>query len=77
MSRAASSRYHVNVSEVRPDGTTKERFDGTCDAYVLGVTQERNGELRVFTDHDGSVRQRRRAIQSLMVHVRATIGLGR
>lgn len=77
MTPTASSRYHVNVSEVRPDGTTKERFDGTCDAYVLGVAQERNGELRVFTDHDGSVRHRRRAVQSLVAHVRATIGLGR
>ena len=77
MSPTASTRYHVHVNEIHPDGTTKERFDGTCDAYVLAVAQERNGELRVFTDHDGPVRQRRRAIQSLMAHVRATIGLGR
>ena len=77
MSPTASTRYHVHVNEIHPDGTTKERFDGTCDAYVLAVAQERNGELRVFTDHDGPVRQQRRAIQSLMAHVRATIGLGR
>jgi hypothetical protein len=77
MSPTVPSRFHVNLQEIRPDGTTKERFDGICDAYVLGVAQEHNGELRVFTDHDGPTRQRRRAIQSLMTHVRATIGLGR
>ncbi len=46
------TRFHVTLSEVRPDGTTKERFDGTCDAYVLAVAQEHNDELRIFTDHD-------------------------
>jgi hypothetical protein len=77
MSPTALPRYHVNESEILPDGTAKERFDGTCDAYVVGVAQERSGQLRFFTDHDGPVRQRRRAIQSLMTYIRATTGLGR
>lgn len=77
MSDKSPLRFRVTLHEVRPDGTTKERLSGDCSAYVVAITEERNGNLRVFTDHDGPVRQRRRAIQSLMAHIQATIGLGR
>lgn len=42
VSPAVSTRYHVKVSEILPDGTTKQRFDGNLR---LAVAQERNGEL--------------------------------
>jgi hypothetical protein len=77
MSEKTPPRFRITLSEVRPDGTTKERLSGDCSAYVIAICEERNGELHVLTDHDGPTRQRRRAIQSLMTHVRATVGLGR
>lgn len=70
-------RYRISLREVRPDGTTKERLAGECSAYVIAIGEERDGELRVLTDHDGPTRQRRKAIRSLTEHIRATIGLGR
>ncbi|MGH8979951.1 MAG: hypothetical protein ACRDWE_02865 [Acidimicrobiales bacterium] len=77
MSEKTPARFRITVHEVRPDGSTKERLSGECSAYVVAISEDRNDNLRVFTDHDGPVRQRRRAIQSLMAHVQATIGLGR
>lgn len=71
------SRYRITVIETRPDGTTKERIAGTCSAYVLAISEDRDGELRVLTDHDGPIQQRRIAVTSLTEHVKATIGLGR
>jgi hypothetical protein len=69
--------YRISLHEVRADGTTKERLAGDCSAYVIAISEERDGELRVLTDHDGPVRQRHKAIRSLTEHIRATIGLGR
>jgi hypothetical protein len=77
MSEKTPPRFRITLSEVRPDGTTKERLSGDCSAYVIAICEERNGELRVLTDHDGPTSQRRRAIQSLMAHAHTTIGLGR
>lgn len=77
MSEKTPLRFRITLHEVRPDGSTKERLSGDCRAYVIAISEERNGELLVFTDHDGPVRQQRRAIQSLMAHIQATIGLGR
>lgn len=77
MSPENDIRYRISLHEVRPDGSTKELLAGDCSAYVIAIGEERDGELRVFTDHDGPVRQRRKAIRSLTEHIRATIGLGR
>lgn len=77
MSSEQGVRYRISLSEVRPDGTTKELLAGDCSAYVVAISEERDGELRILTDHDGPTRQRRKAIRSLTEHIRATIGLGR
>ena len=77
MSPEQGVRFRISLSEVRPDGTVKERLAGDCSAYVIAISEERDGELRVLTDHDGPTRQRRKAIRSLTEHVRATVGLGR
>ncbi|MDQ2754365.1 MAG: hypothetical protein M3R71_02320 [Actinomycetota bacterium] len=73
----AATRYHITVTEVRPDGTTAERIEGACDSFVLAITAEPNGELRILTDHDGPVDHRRTALKSLTTHVDATIGIER
>jgi hypothetical protein len=72
-----ASRYRITLSEIRSDGTTKLLIEGPCSAYVLAITEDRNGELRVLTDHDGPPSQRRRALDALTAHIRATIGLER
>jgi|GEM_PF-3486376 len=74
MSPAKLSRYRVTLVELLPDGTTKERFQGDCDAYLLAVVAAIRGELRAFTDHDGPAQQRRTALDALTTHVKATIG---
>ncbi len=71
------TRYHITVTDVHPDGTTTERIDGTCDAFVLAITADPNGQLRILTDHDGPVDHRRTALKSLTAHIDATIGLQR
>lgn len=60
MSPRSASCYRISLEEIGSDGTTKGRFSGTCDAYLLAVAQEDGGELRMFTYHDGPVPQRRR-----------------
>lgn len=78
MSEQAASTYRITVIEILPDGTSKERFHGDCDAYVLAVAKTiSSGELRLFTDHDGPIHHRRTVLAALTTHVRATIGLGR
>ena len=77
MSPEEGVRFRISLHEVRADGTTKERLAGDCSAYVIAIGEERDGELRVLTDHDGPIRQRHKAIRSLTEHIRATIGLGR
>lgn len=77
MSPQPPSRYRITLVEIRPDGTTKDRIEGTCEAYIVAITQHAGGELRVLTDHDGPVTQRRNALQALTAHIRATIGLKR
>lgn len=67
------SRYRITVVELRPDGTSKERFHGDCDAYLLAVTTTVRDQLRVLTDHDGPTAQRQTALEALITHVRATI----
>jgi hypothetical protein len=68
------SRYRVTLVELRPDGTTEERFHGDCDAYPLAVVAAVGDELRVYTSHDGPVKQRQTALQALTAHVKATTG---
>ena len=77
MSPAPESRYRITLSEIRSDGTTKQLIEGACSAYVLAITEDRSGELRVLTDHDGPPTQRRKALDALTAHIRATIGLER
>lgn len=72
-----SSRYRLTLVEIRPDGTTKQLVDGICTAYLLAISEDKDGELRVLTDHDGPPLQRRTALNSLTAHIRATIGLER
>jgi hypothetical protein len=54
MSKNLPSRYRLSVVELLADGTTKERFGGDCDSYVLAVAASVCRELRIFTDHDGA-----------------------
>ncbi len=77
MSPAPASRYQITLSEIRSDGTTKRLIEGACSAYILAIVEDRNGELRVLTDHDGPPSQRRRALDALLGHIGATIGLER
>ena len=74
MSSEPTSQYRVTVVEIGADGTTKDRIEGICEAYVLAITKRSGGELRVLTDHDGPATQRQKALRALTVHVRATIG---
>ena len=77
MTLSASTPYRIVVSELTPDGTVKERIAGDCSAYLVTITADINGELRILTDHDGPPDQRRKALASLTAHVKAVIGLGR
>ncbi len=77
MSPQPSSRYRLTLSEIRPDGTTKQLIDGLCTAYLLAITQDKDGDLRVLTDHDGPPAQRWTALKRLTAHIRATIGIER
>ena len=77
MSAEPDRRYRIALSEFRPDGTLKVRIEGNCSAFVLAITEDRTGELRVLTDHDGPANQRRTALRSLTEHIRVTIGLKR
>jgi hypothetical protein len=75
---APVSTWRITVVEISADGSTRERFCGDCDAYLLAVAKTvSGGQLRLFTDHDGPINQRRTALKSLSTHIRATIGLGR
>jgi hypothetical protein len=71
-----TSRYRVSLIELRPDGTTKERFSGDGDAYLLAVVATVGDQLRVCTDHDGPAEQRHTALEALITHLRATMGRG-
>lgn len=77
MTLSASTPYRIVVSELTADGAVKERIAGDCSAYLVTITAEINGELRILTDHDGPPDQRRKALASLAAHIKATIGLGR
>ena len=77
MSTPVQRPYQLTLIEHLPNGTTKERFHGDCEAYTLAVTTTARGELRVFTDHDGPIQQRQTALQALTAHIKATIGIGR
>lgn len=77
MTLSASNPYRVVVSEMTPDGTIKERIAGDCSGYLIAITAEISGELRILTDHDGPVPQRRKALQSLTAHLRSAVGAGR
>lgn len=77
MSSSSPSRYRITLSEVHPDGTQRPLVDGTCSAFLLAMSGDRDAELRVLTDHDGPVSQRKTMLESLTAHVRATIGLER
>jgi hypothetical protein len=68
-----TTRYRITVVELLPDGTSKERFHGDCDAYLLAVTATLGDQLRVFTDHDGPQQQRHTALDALTTHVKTTI----
>ncbi|MDQ2729327.1 MAG: hypothetical protein M3Y91_16035 [Actinomycetota bacterium] len=72
-----TTRYRITVTDVQPDGTTSERIDGVCDAFVLAITADPNGELRILTDHHGPLHHRRTALKSLTAHIDATNGLQR
>ena len=76
MTTPTARRYQLTLIEHLPDGTTKERLHGDCEAYTLAVTTTVRGELRVFTDHDGPTQQCRTALQALTAHITATIGTG-
>lgn len=65
MTDEPARRYRITLSEFLPDGTLKVRIEGNCSAYVFAVTEDRTGDLRVLTDHDGHVDQRRTALNSL------------
>lgn len=77
MTANAGRRYQLTLIEHQPDGSIKERFHGDCEAYTLAVTTTVRGELRIFTDHDGPIQQRRTALQALTTHIKTTIGIGR
>lgn len=77
MSPANPKRFRITLSEFQPDGTLRTRVEGNCSAYVVAITEDRTGDLRILTDHDGPVDQCRKALRSLSAHIRATIGGGR
>ena len=77
MTTPSQRRYQLTLIEHLPDGRTKERFHGDCEAYAIAVTTTVRDELRVFTDHDGPIQQRRTALQALTDHIKATVGIGR
>ena len=67
-------RWRVTLAEYEQDGTLKVRLEGNCSAFVLAVCEDRDGPLRVLTDHDGPPDQRRTALQALRDHIQTTIG---
>lgn len=69
-----STPYWIVLSELSPEGTVKERIAGECSAYLVAITADVNGELRILTDHDGPPDQRKKALDSLTAHVKAIIG---
>jgi hypothetical protein len=77
VSPSPPGRYRITLAEIHRDGTTRQLVEGICSAYILAITDDGHGELRVLTDHDGPADQRRRALESLTAHIRSTIGLGR
>lgn len=77
MSAQPAPRYRITLSEFGPDGSLRVRIEGNCSAYVVAITEDRTGDLRILTDHDGPVDQRRKALRSLTEHIRVTIGLKR
>lgn len=77
MTLSAATPYRIVISELTPDGTIKERVAGDCSAYLMAITADINGELRILTDHDGPPAQRRKALNSLIAHIHASIGLER
>ncbi len=77
MTTAPQRRYQITLVEHIPDGSTKERFHGDCEAYTFAVTTTIRGELRVFPNHDGPIQQRRTALQPLTAYIKTTIGIGR
>ena len=77
MSPERSKRFRIALHEFQEDGSLKVRVEGNCSAYVVAITEDRTGDLRILTEHDGPAAQRRKALLSLTQHIRATIGLGR
>jgi hypothetical protein len=73
MSPPPARRWRITVTEWHDDGTQHVRLEGNCSAFVLAVCDDRTGDLRVLTDHDGPAQQRRTALTALSEHVRATI----
>jgi hypothetical protein len=72
-----TGRYRITLSEFNPDGTLTVRIEGNCSAFVVALTEDRTHNLRVLTDHDGPIEQRRTALTALTTHIKTTIGLGR
>lgn len=77
MTLNATTPYRIVITELRPDGTIHERIAGDCSAYLVAITADINGQLRILTDHDGPTSQRHKALASLTSHIRATIGAER
>lgn len=63
MTLSASTPHRIVISELRPDGTVKERVAGDCSAYFVAITADMSsGELHILTDHDGPADQRSKAL---------------
>ena len=74
MTLSASTPYRIVISELTPEGSVKERIAGDCSSYLVAITAEVGGELRILTDHDGPPDQRKKALASLTAHVKTIIG---
>jgi hypothetical protein len=70
----ASTPYRIVISELSPDGSVKERIAGDCSSYLVAITAEVGGELRILTDHHGRPEQRKKALSSLTAHIKGIIG---
>lgn len=77
MTLNSTTPYRIVISELRPDGTIHERLAGDASAYIVAITAEPKGELRILTDPDGPPEQRRKALANLTAHLNATIGIAR
>jgi len=70
----SSSQWVAANAELSPEPSIKERVAGDCSSYLVAITAQVGGELRISTDHDGPPDQRNTALASLTAHVKTIIG---